>query len=201
MRILLVGLGNIGKEYAATRHNAGFWFVDNIAEHYGTTLVNNKKFLGAHGKFVLNGTEVHLLQPHTLMNLSGQSVAAFAKFFAIDANKILVAHDELDIACGAIKLKTGGGHGGHNGLRDIIAKGIAPDFHRLRIGIGRPAHGGQGAVSSFVLGCASTDERLTIGRALDFALAQLPELAAAITSDNIGKNIDKVRSAINGFAS
>lgn len=187
MSYLLVGLGNVGSQYQDTRHNAGFWLVQALADRKGATLTPNKKFFGKTGRISIDGVDVHLLLPDTLMNLSGKAVAAMVQFYNIRPNALIVAHDELDIACGAIKLKTGGGHGGHNGLRDIIPH-TGADFHRLRIGIGRPAHG---TVTNFVLGKAGNDERLAIDHAIDHAIDQLGLLVSG--------DIEKARSYINSY--
>ena len=117
---LIVGLGNPGSEYAQTRHNAGFWFVERLAEQYGITLKKDPKFNGMSGRGHIEGQDVRLLLPTTFMNLVGKSVVPFAKFYNIAPEAILIAHDELDMNPGVIRLKTGGGHGGHNGLRDIV---------------------------------------------------------------------------------
>lgn len=163
---LIVGLGNPGQEYEQTRHNAGFWFVDRLAIQYGSgSLTKESKFKGWTGSCVIGGKTIRLLKPDTFMNLSGQSVAALANFFKIDCNEILVAHDELDIDPGTVRLKMGGGHGGHNGLRDIVdAMGNRKDFGRLRIGIGHPGKASQ--VSNFVLKKASIKEQDYIDQAL-----------------------------------
>ena len=134
---LIVGLGNPGREYAQTRHNAGFWFVERLADQYGISLKNDPKFFGISGRGKIEGQDVRLLLPTTFMNLSGKSVVPFAKFYNIQPEAILIAHDELDMNPGVIRLKSGGGHGGHNGLRDIVPH-IGSNFHRLRIGIGHP---------------------------------------------------------------
>lgn len=184
---LIVGLGNVGAAYENTRHNAGFWFVQALADKEQAHLALDKKFFGTVGRTVLNGQEIRLLLPATMMNLSGQAVAAVAKFYGVAANQILVVHDELDIALGAVRLKTGGGHGGHNGLRDI-AKHIGNDFHRLRLGIGRGTHGD---VSSFVLGKPSTDEKIAIDRAIDEALVWIDEIVAG--------NLEPARQALHSL--
>lgn len=131
---LIVGLGNPGQEYEATRHNVGFWFVDRLAEQLRISLAPQAKFFGKAGR----QGELWLLQPTTYMNRSGQSVAALANFYKIDPAEILVIHDELDLPPGGIRLKQGGGNGGHNGLKDIQARLGTPDFWRLRLGIGHP---------------------------------------------------------------
>ncbi len=134
---LIVGLGNPGAEYENTRHNAGFWLVERLARQEGITLSPDKKFFGLSGKGRIGGQECYLLMPTTFMNRSGQAVAALANFYKIKTSEILVVHDELDMPPGVAKFKTGGGHGGQNGLRDIIARmSNQKDFHRLRVGIG-----------------------------------------------------------------
>lgn len=136
---LIVGLANPGAEYAQTRHNAGAWFVDALAERNGQSLKEESKFYGYTARLNLAGNDVRLLVPTTFMNLSGKAVAALATFYRIQPDEILVAHDELDLPPGVAKLKLGGGNGGHNGLKDIQSKlGNNPNFYRLRIGIGHP---------------------------------------------------------------
>ena len=155
---LIVGLGNPGDKYAQTRHNAGAEFVEQLAARHLVPLKPEKKYHGLYSKAQINGSVVHLLVPTTFMNLSGQSVASLANFFKIPAESILVAHDELDLPPGIARFKLGGGHGGHNGLRDIISKlGNNKNFYRLRLGIGHPGHSSQ--VSGFVLNKAPTKER------------------------------------------
>lgn len=167
---LIVGLGNPGAEYAQTRHNAGFWFVEKLAKSYGITLKNESKFNAITGRGLIEGQDVRLLLPQTFMNRSGQSVAPFCKFYQIKPESILIVHDELDMNAGVIRLKTGGGHGGHNGLRDIVPH-IGADFHRLRIGIGHPGH--KDKVSCHVLGKAPIAEQNLIDNAIDFALTKI----------------------------
>ncbi len=166
---LLVGLANPGPEYAKTRHNAGAWVIESLASRNNVSLKEDKKYFGLTAKITLNGEEVRLLIPTTFMNLSGKSVSALAKFFQITPEKILVAHDELDLPPGVAKFKRGGGHGGHNGLRDIINKlGNNNDFYRLRIGIGHPGH--KDMVASFVLNKAPAKEHDLIEQAADEAV-------------------------------
>lgn len=168
---LIVGLGNPGQQYEKTRHNAGFWFIDAIARHHGINLKSENKFHGEVGKGRIDGEEVWLLKPMTFMNKSGQGIAALARFYKIDAENILIAHDELDLAPGTVRLKKGGGHGGHNGLRDTVAQLGSKEFQRLRLGIGHPGHSSQ--VSGYVLGKApAIDHALTEG-AIDKALDSL----------------------------
>lgn len=170
---LIVGLGNPGRDYEETRHNAGAWFVEQLARAQRITLQSESKFFGLTGRMQLAGQDIRLLIPTTFMNLSGQSVLALATFFKIPLDAILIAHDELDIAIGEARFKQGGGHGGHNGLRDIINKfGNQTNFHRLRIGIGHP--GSADKVVGYVLNKPTSDERISIDRALDAAVAALP---------------------------
>lgn len=137
---LFVGLGNPGPEYAATRHNAGFWWIDALAQTMKLQLVPEKAYFGLMARCVVEGQARWLLEPQTYMNRSGQSVAQLARFFKIQPDEILVAHDELDVLPGQAKLKFGGGHAGHNGLRDIHAQLGSPDYWRLRLGIGHPGN-------------------------------------------------------------
>ena len=172
---LIVGLGNPGKEYAQTRHNAGFWFVEQLADRYGINLKADPKFHGYSGRGQVEDHDVRLLIPTTFMNRSGQSVAPFAKFYQVAPESILIAHDELDMDPGVIRLKTGGGHGGHNGLRDIVPH-MGPNFHRLRIGIGHP--GSKERVSGHVLGKAPSSEQDLMDAAIAHALSQVKMLVS-----------------------
>ena len=171
---LVVGLGNPGKKYQGTRHNVGFEVIAELAHRHGPVSFRNK-FKGEIGDIRLGDVSVRLLMPHTYMNLSGQSVAALARFYKISPEQILIAHDELDIPAGSARFKKGGGHGGHNGLRDIVpALGNNSGFHRLRIGIGHPGHASR--VSGYVLSAPSADDRQKIDASIDEALAALPLL-------------------------
>ena len=165
---LFVGLGNPGPEYEATRHNAGFWWIDALARSLHATLVPDRSYFGLVARTSVQGQSVWLLEPQTYMNLSGKSVAALARFFKIQPDEILVAHDELDFAPGQIKLKRGGSHGGHNGLRDIHAQLGTPDYWRLRIGIGHP--GVKAEVANWVLKKPSPDQRTLIEDSIIHAL-------------------------------
>ena len=167
---LIVGLGNPGTEYAQTRHNAGFWFVQRLAEQYGIQLKADPKYKGISGRGNIEGQDVRLLLPTTFMNLVGQSVVPFAKFYQIAPEAILIAHDELDMNPGVIRLKTGGGHGGHNGLSDIVPH-IGSNFHRLRIGIGHP--GSKERVSGHVLSKAPSSEQNLMDDAIAHALSRI----------------------------
>lgn len=169
---LLVGLGNPGPEHALDRHNAGFWFVDQVATAAGVALRPERGFFGDVARVRLGGRELWLLQPTTYMNRSGQAVGAFARFYKIPPEHILVAHDELDLLPGQAKLKLGGGHAGHNGLRDIIAHLGGPQFWRLRLGIGHP--GDRAQVVGFVLGKPPQSELTLIEQAMEQAQAVLP---------------------------
>ncbi len=171
---MIVGLGNPGPQYELTRHNAGFWFVEAIAQRKGASFRHEQKFHGEVCRVTVEGHDVWLLKPLTFMNRSGQAVAALARFYKIPPQAILVAHDELDFAPGTLRLKEGGGHGGHNGLRDIIAQ-LGKDFLRLRIGIGHP--GESRDVTGFVLGKAPESEQRLIEESIDDALTALPLLA------------------------
>lgn len=166
---LIVGLANPGAEYAATRHNAGAWYVDLLAERLRAPLREEPKFYEYTSRINLAGADVRLLVPTTFMNLSGKAVAAMATFYRINPDEILVAHDELDLPPGVAKFKLGGGHGGHNGLKDIISKlGNNPNFHRLRVGIGHP--GDKNKVVGFVLGKPPVSEQKLIDEAVDEAV-------------------------------
>ena len=172
--LLIVGLGNPGAQYAQTRHNAGFWFVDELARQYNAEFKEDKKYKAEICHLTINNEKVTLLKPSTFMNLSGQSVAAYANFFKIAPDQILVAHDELDFEAGKIKLKQGGGHGGHNGLRDIIARLGDKNFIRLRIGIGHPGDSKQ--VTNYVLGKPHPEDRISIDNSIDAASRVTPDI-------------------------
>lgn len=186
---LIVGLGNPGPEYDQTRHNAGALFVERLANKYGVTLLQEKKYNGLTGKFNYKGQDIRLLIPTTYMNRSGQAVAPLANFFRITPEEILVAHDELDMPPGVAKLKQGGGHGGHNGLKDIIANlGKQNTFLRLRLGIGHPGH--SSLVSNYVLGRAPREEQEQLNTSIDFALDVLP----AILDGNLNQAMQQLHS-------
>lgn len=173
---LIAGLGNPGAKYEQTRHNIGAEFVAALAKQQAVELKEERKFSGAIGKATIKGWPVWLLIPSTFMNLSGKSVGAIANFYNIPPEAILVVHDELDFAPGKIKLKLGGGHGGHNGLRDIIqALGNRNNFARLRIGIGHPGHASQ--VTAYVLKKAPAEERQLLEQSIDKALPIMDYLA------------------------
>ena len=168
---LIVGLGNPGRDYEDTRHNAGFWFVDRLAREFGVSLRLDKAYQALTAKIVMQGQTVWLMQPQTFMNRSGVSVAGLATFYKIAPAEILVVHDELDFLPGVIKLKYGGSHAGHNGLKDIAARLGSLDFWRLRVGIGHPRSLNlQQEVADFVLHRASREQQALIDQALDKAL-------------------------------
>ncbi len=172
---LIVGLGNPGQAYEGTRHNAGAFFVLELARRAGVSLSTESKFFGDTARITLGRHDVRLLIPATFMNRSGKAVAAMANFYRIAPEEILVAHDELDIAPGQARFKQGGGHGGHNGLRDIIpALGGSNGFHRLRVGIGHPGHASK--VSGYVLSKPSVSDRQAIDAIIDEAADALPLL-------------------------
>lgn len=171
---LIVGLGNPGSEYENTRHNVGTWFVDCLAQQKNQPFLLERKFFGLVSKLTVDDQTYWLLQPTTYMNDSGKSVAALANFYKIAPTEIIVAHDELDFPAGDIRLKQGGGHGGHNGLRDIIETLGSADFHRLRIGIGHPGH--KDRVTPYVLSAPSPADRTRILEAIDDGLAIIPDL-------------------------
>ena len=173
---LIVGLGNPGKEYEETRHNAGFWFVDLLARRHGSSFKSESRYLGQTSRFVLHGWECRLLKPSTYMNRSGQSVSSLANYYRLSPPEILVAHDELDLPAGSIRLKSGGGHAGHNGLRDIISACGSREFQRLRIGIDHPDD--RSAVVDYVLNRPSKADHQAIEQALEAAADCLEDILA-----------------------
>lgn len=185
---LIVGLGNPGQQYAQTRHNAGFWFVARIAEAFNISMTLDKKFHGMVGRGTVCGVDIRLLLPHTFMNKSGDAVVPMVNFYGIHNDELLIVHDELDLDAGRMRLKTGGGHGGHNGLRDIVPH-IGADFYRLRLGIGHPGH--KSKVSGYVLGKPTSDEQIAFDHMLGAAMRSLPDLVAG--------DFNKAQQAINSF--
>jgi PTH1 family peptidyl-tRNA hydrolase len=169
---LFVGLGNPGPEYESTRHNAGFWWLEEVARELKVPLVMDKSYYGLVARTSVKGQAVWLLEPQTFMNLCGKSVAALARFFKIQPQEILVAHDELDIVPGEAKLKLGGSHAGHNGLRDIHAQLGTDTYWRLRLGVGHP--GIKSEVVNWVLKKPSLDHRIAIDQSIDRAIKALP---------------------------
>ncbi|MEY3183114.1 MAG: hypothetical protein RLZ35_1099 [Pseudomonadota bacterium] len=176
----IVGLGNPGPTYAETRHNAGVWFIKALCHITNTQLSLNTRLRAYCGQATFGSYTVHLLIPNVFMNQSGQVVKAFLQYYKISPEHCLIVHDELDLPNGTVRAKQGGGHGGHNGLRDIIQQlGGQSQFARLRIGIGRPAHPGH-AVADFVLAKPSLNEKIEIDRAIE---ATLPYMADMIAGD------------------
>jgi len=173
---LVAGLGNPGRGYARTRHNAGFWFADALAARLGATFAHEARFAAD----VAKAGDVRICKPMTFMNASGRSVAAIARFFGVAPDAILVVHDELDLLAGDAKIKLGGGHAGHNGLRDIHAQLGTPDYWRLRLGIGHPRNTEmpEREVVDYVLKPPDTADRDAIEAAIDRALGVWPDIAA-----------------------
>ncbi len=172
---LIVGLGNPGNEYAKTRHNAGFWWIDELCANERIALKPEKKFHGDAARLSQGSHELWLLQPMTFMNASGRAVQALATFYKILPREILVVHDELDLPPGTVKMKHGGGHGGHNGLKDMAAHLGTPDFWRLRIGIGHP--GDRDAVIGYVLQSPRAEDRVAIEESITRSLQIFPQIA------------------------
>ncbi len=164
---LIIGLGNPGEKYSKTRHNAGFWFIDALANRYSANFKSESKFSGEVAKATIEGQSVWLLKPMTFMNRSGLAAHQLASFYKIPARQILVAYDELDLPAGTVRFKTAGGHGGHNGLRDLHAQ-ISKDYHRLRFGIGHP--GDRNKVADYVLSRPNQNDEIAIQCAIDKAL-------------------------------
>ena len=162
---LIAGLGNPGSQYARTRHNVGAWYLQQLAEQHDTSLTNNSKLHGAVAKITVESQSLYLFQPSTFMNDSGRALVAVAHYYKIAPNRILVAHDELDFPTGKIRIKCGGGHGGHNGLRDTINKISSRDFYRIRIGINHP--GDRGEVSNYVLSKPKQTEKEEIIKSIE----------------------------------
>ena len=171
---LIVGLGNPGPDYAQTRHNAGFWLADELARQHGGNFRPESRFHGETCRITLNGQDLWLLKPMTFMNRSGQAVAALARFHKIALPEILIVHDDLDLPPGVVRLKRSGGHGGHNGLKDIQARFGTPDFYRLRLGIDHP--GDRNLVTGYVLNKPSADDRQLIDDSIVKSLKGLPLL-------------------------
>lgn len=187
---LIVGLANPGAKYEGTRHNAGEWLVNELARMYNTSLKEEAKYFGKVAKINTAQGEVRLLVPTTFMNLSGKAVGALANFYRIKPEEILVAHDELDLPPGVAKIKQGGGHGGHNGLKDIIASlGNNNNFYRVRIGIGHPGH--RDLVAGYVLGKPAPQDQEKINSAVDEASRCVEVL--------FKEGIVKATNRLNGF--
>lgn len=173
---LVVGLGNVGARYAATRHNAGFWYADGLAVRLGESFRADRKAHGELARALTGGRDVRILKPSTLMNHSGRAVAAVARFRKIAPASILVAHDDIDLPPGTVRLKLGGGHGGHNGLRDIEAQLGSREYWRLRIGVGHP--GTREEVIDYVLARPAPEDRCAIEDAIERALEESERLLA-----------------------
>ena len=186
---LIVGLGNPGDKYTDTRHNAGEWLIERLARRFNVSLNPESKFFGKTARTLVNVKEVRLLVPTTFMNLSGKAVGAFASFYRIKPEEILVIHDELDLPPGTAKLKQGGGHGGHNGLKDIVAQlGNNNNFYRLRIGIGHPGH--RDLVAGYVLNKPSPVDRDALEKVLDEAT----DCVEMIFKDGMVKSTNRLNS-------
>ena len=184
---LVAGLGNPGAKYEQTRHNAGFWFVDEVARHFNALFKSESKYKSEVARCTIAGNDCRLQKPMDFMNRSGLRVASLAAFYQIPRNSILIVHDDLDLSPGTIKLKRGGGHGGHNGLRDLIPHLGGNDFLRLRIGIGHPGH--RDDVVGYVLKHASRDEQTAIDQAIEEAVKLLPDI--------VDGNLDKAMKALH----
>ena len=183
---LVVGLGNPGDKYDRTRHNVGFWFLDALAKKYQATFRQQSKLNGDVASARAASGQFYLAKPNTFMNLSGNCVVAVANYYRIEAHNVLVVHDELDLPAGSVRLKIGGGHGGHNGLRDIMQH-IGKDFARLRIGVGDPEHPKRGA--NFVLSPPSAAQAEAIETGMDAVLDDFDSLLSG--------DIQKVMNTIN----
>jgi len=186
---LIIGLGNPGDKYSKTRHNAGFWFLDALADKYGASFKTESKFSGELAKANINGQSLWLLKPSTFMNRSGLAAHQVSNFYKIKAEETLVAYDELDLPAGTVRLKKSGGHGGHNGLRDLHAQ-ISKDYLRLRFGIGHP--GDRNKVADYVLSRPSQSDEIEIAHAIDRALDVLDKI---ITGDN--KDLQKAMNILH----
>jgi PTH1 family peptidyl-tRNA hydrolase len=184
---LVAGLGNPGAKYEQTRHNAGFWFVDEVARRFNALFKSESKYKSEVARCSIAGNDCRLQKPMDFMNRSGLPVASLAAFYQIPCNSILIVHDDLDLSPGTIKLKRGGGHGGHNGLRDLIPHLGGNDFLRLRIGIGHPGH--RDDVVGYVLQHASRDEQTAIDQAIEEAVKLLPDI--------VDGNLDKAMKALH----
>ncbi|HET7774192.1 MAG TPA: aminoacyl-tRNA hydrolase [Burkholderiaceae bacterium] len=189
---LFVGLGNPGPEYEQTRHNAGFWFIDNLAHRLNIRMAVERGFNAEFGRGKVNGRDVFLVKPLTYMNRSGQSVSAVMRFYKLTPAQLLVIHDELDLLPGTVKMKKGGGNGGHNGLKDIQAHLNTPDYWRLRLGIGHPRTLAlQQEVADFVLHRPSREHLTQIEGVIDRALDVMPDAMAG----EVDRAVMKLHSA------
>jgi PTH1 family peptidyl-tRNA hydrolase len=193
---LIVGLGNPGKDYQAHRHNAGFWFVEALAHQLGASFNKQSKFFGETSEALLANTKVRFLKPQTFMNCSGQAIQSLANYFNIEAEEILVVHDELDLNPGTTKLKKGGGHGGHNGLRDTIKALDSKEFYRLRIGVGHP--GNKNEVVNFVLNQPSTKELTLIEDSMGDAITVISQIVEGKFEEAM-KKLHTAQGEVNGI--
>ncbi|GAB4184208.1 MAG: aminoacyl-tRNA hydrolase [Wenzhouxiangellaceae bacterium] len=189
VEFLIAGLGNPGPEYADTRHNAGFWFVDHLAARAGQSFRQRPKLHGDEARVSIGGVDCALLKPTTMMNRSGIAVRALCDWYRIPLDRLLVAHDELDLPAGVARLKKGGGHGGHNGLRDLHAHLSAPDYLRLRLGIGHPGSSSQ--VVGYVLGRTPATERALVDRAIGSA----EKVMADVVNGRLSKAMKELHTA------
>lgn len=187
---LVIGLGNPGSHYSRTRHNAGFWFVDEIARGFGGSFSSQRKFHGDIGRVRIGGAECHLLKPMTYMNHSGLAVGEFVRYYRLAPRSILIAHDEIDLPPGTIRLKQGGGHGGHNGLRDTVSALGTRDFNRLRIGVGHPGH--RDDVIGYVLSPPSREEQ----EAIDASIASACDVLQLLVDGEWGRAFQRLHSAV-----
>ncbi len=175
---LIVGLGNPGPSYSGTRHNAGTWFIETLCQHYHLSFHTETRFNARLSQWSDAGKDYRLLIPNTYMNHSGQAVFSFVQYYQMPTHALLIAHDELDLAPGDHRFKTGGGHAGHNGLRDLMHHLKSQDFHRLRIGIGHPGH--KNEVADYVLSNPSQLEERQIRQAIEQAIQALPGFIAKV---------------------
>jgi len=179
---LIIGLGNPGDKYAKTRHNVGFWFIDELANRYGASFKTETKFSGEVAKINIEGAlgnhSVWLLKPSTFMNRSGLAAHQLSSFYKIPVDQVLVAYDEIDLPVGTVRLKVSGGHGGHNGLRDLHAQ-ISKEYTRLRFGIGHP--GDSKKVADYVLSCPNQNDEIAIQNAIDKSIAEIDKIISGDT--------------------
>ena len=185
---LVAGLGNPGPRYLRTRHNAGFWLVDEIARQFGASLGSQRKFNGDTGRFRIGSIECHLLKPTTYMNHSGLAISQFVRYYRLPTRSILIAHDDVDLSPGTVRLKQGGGHGGHNGLRDAINALGTSDFNRLRIGVGHPGY--RDEVIGYVLAPPSREEQ----EAIDACIASACEILRFLIEGEWGRAFQRLHT-------
>lgn len=192
--LVIVGLGNPGPKHAGDRHNVGFWFVDQLASHIGGRFAVESRFQGEECRGILGGHSVRLIKPATFMNRSGQCVRKVLDYYGLSTDQLLVVHDELDLPPATARLKKGGGHGGHNGLRDIVAT-CGPDFLRLRLGIGHPGH--KDLVTDYVLHAPGKAERAQILDAMEMAIGAVEVLALSVVN---GGGLEKAMQQLHSVA-